>query len=239
MHTMGWYSRGQHKGFLEECERRGWLRTFAEEPRDPGEWMGVLDLYLDEKVHDMEYHHWMRQFVAIYQLSRWLGPNARNFLRLGESRWGYELAPRLAAREDWLFLPEDAPPLLPVLGHGANFVLRELARAGSIDPGNSQIHRHLYPAYAGVRRFLSYLGCAELADDPTCGKAERVAQSTVIFNFLDRHLGREGANFGHTFDLPLLWVTEVPDVWAEVMGDAPRPVEIEDNPDDRNSEEGL
>ena len=238
MHTMGGYGRAQHRGFLEECEQRGWLLMFAEEHREPGEWMGVLDRYLDEKVHDMEYLHWMRQFVAIYQISRWLGPNARNFISLGGWRGDFELVPRLAAREDSLFLPEDAPPLLPVLGHGSNFVLRELARGGGFDPGNQFVHRHLYPAYAGVRRFLSSLGCWELAADPTGGRAERVAESTRIHRFLVEHLGRDRAHFGHTFDLPLLWASEVPEVWAKVMDGLPYPDGIEDDRDADSLEDG-
>jgi len=36
----------------------------------------------------------------------------------------------------------------------------------------------------------------------------------------------------------LLWATEVPEIWAEVMGSGPRPDESEDDPDVAVSEDG-
>ena len=96
MHSMGWYDRGKHKEFLELCDRQGWLDTFAEFPIDRTKWVGVLDEYLEDKVRDMKYHHWMRQFIGIYQLAKCLPSYAGLFLNL--TRSDERIRPRASAR---------------------------------------------------------------------------------------------------------------------------------------------
>ena len=175
----------------------------------------------------MKYHHWMRQYIGIYQLAKWLSLYARLFLALGDATKPFDLAPRLVPMEDPVFLPDIAPPLLQLLGHGANFIIRELARAEAVDPDNAFLHRHCYPAYSPVREFLTRAGIARGWVRKSRGRGKAGSRTAQIHRFLVHHLGQSGAHFGHTFDLPLLWAVEVPDVWAEVTGGLPCPIEID------------
>ncbi len=206
MHTLGRTRPWQDSGFLRLCRDRGWLDTFARSTKQRDSWMEVLVEYLQDQVEHADYFLWMSRFVGLFQLSHWLHEYAELFLRIDGRREPFQLGTLLTPRAD-MNSPVDAPPLTRVLGIGACFVIRELARAGVIDATNPALQEHCYPPVGRVRRLLIELGCAGLGD-PTRTIDERLGQSRIIHEFLSQHLGPERAHFGYTFDLPLLEVAE-------------------------------
>jgi hypothetical protein len=209
----------QDAGFLRLCRERRWLDTFSRPPGDADAWVEVLEDYLGNQVERTTYFHRMRHYVGFYQLSRWLVEYAELFLSLNRRREPFALAPLLASRADPTS-PADAPPLSSVLRTGACFVVRELARAGVLDPRrNPHIHPHCYVPVRRVRHLLTGLGCTGLDEDPP-GVDARLAQSQTIHTFLCRHLGPDHAHFGYAFDLPLLTLAEDPEWQRELLCDA-------------------
>jgi len=206
MHTLGRTRPWQDSGFLRLCRDRGWLDTFARPTKQRDSWMEVLVEYLQDQVQHADYFLWMSRFVGLFQLSHWLPEYAELFLRIDGRREPFHLGTLLTPRAD-MNSPVDAPPLTKVLGIGACFVIRELARAGVIDPTNPALQDHCYPPVGRVRRLLIELGCPELGDSSRTIE-ERLGQSRIIHEFLCQHIGPERAHFGYTFDLPLLEVAD-------------------------------
>jgi len=214
LHTMGRRSAGQDAGFLEFCARRRYLDVFAMDPRDhTEEWMRLLERYLEDPIQDFEYYHWMGQFVRIYQLSRWLNDYKELFLRLDSvvdpkfSLFGH-LKPKTVQGGVY------APPLDQTLGYGACCVLRELVRAGALEPSPSLV-RYCYPPYRRVIVLLRELGFEELDENLT--GAERLEQSARIYEILRENLG-DRATFGGLYDLPLLRLATHPGDRSAVLG---------------------
>jgi hypothetical protein len=105
----------------------------------------------------------------------------------------------------------DAPPLGPVLGIGANLVLRELVRRGVLV--NRRVYRYCFPPVQRLRDLLGgRLGWKD-ADDPSNSPW---AQSRSIYEFLRQHA--TNPTFGGAFDLPLLTLAEDPRLQATVLG---------------------
>jgi hypothetical protein len=224
MHTLGRTRPWQDSGFLRLCHDHGWLDTFARPTEQLDWWMEVLVEYLQDQVKHSEYFLWMSRFVGLFQLSHWLPEYAELFLRIDGRRRPFQLGTLLAPRAD-MNSPADAPPLTKVLGIGACFVARELARAHVIDPTNPALQDHCYPPVGRVRGLLVELGCTELVDPPRTIE-ERLGQSRIIHEFLCQHIGPERAHFGHTFDLPLLEVADDRELRARFLGQAGDRVEF-------------
>jgi len=218
MHTLGRTRPWQDSGFLRLCRDHGWLDTFARPTEQLDSWMEVLVEYLQDQVQHADYFLWMSRFVGLFQLSHWLPEYAELFLRIDGRREPFQLGTLLTPRAD-MNSPADAPPLTKVLGIGACFVARELARAEVINPTNPQLQDHCYPPVGRVRKLLIELGCTRLGDPPRTIE-ERLGQSRIIHEFLCQHIGPERAHFGHTFDLPLLEVADDRELKARFLGQA-------------------
>ena len=201
-HTMGRTVAEQHRGFLRDCERGGWLNVFACSERDPAQWIEFIDDYLRDKLDETKFLQWMKQFVGIYQISRYLDEYIEAFQAVPRIRRPFSLAEVTNTRTSAAFQRGgvSAPPLSRVLGIGACFVLRELNRLQVIE--NEHANRHCYPPVGRVRKLLQGLGCEGL-DVVT----RRWELSPVIHRFLKLHLG-EDAIFHRDFDIPLQIVAE-------------------------------
>ncbi len=212
LHKVGRTRAEQHRGFIERCEQNGWLDIFADGDRDAQRWMSVLDEYLDDPSEDERYRQWMRQFVDIYQISRWLAEyveSFRNIDRLGRQFALDEiLAPRTNA--DFSGGGPDAPSLRRTLGIGACFVVRELMRMGVVM--DARAHKFCYMPTGRIRKLLGLLGCQSLEGE------ERAVQSTVIHSFIVEHLGAQRSTFGRSFDLPLQALAEENELQVELLG---------------------
>lgn len=73
MHTIGRARPSQHREFIAKCEDEGWLELFTSSETDSERWMSFVADYLERQIEEAEYFHWMRQFVGIFQMSRYQG----------------------------------------------------------------------------------------------------------------------------------------------------------------------
>jgi hypothetical protein len=203
LHTMGRTNLEQHRSFIDISEINGWLDVFASPTRVSENWIRVVEEYLDKQVEESRFYEWMKQFVSIFGISRWLEEYVELFLSINQMHQRFSLDQILRSRASDLFQGGgiEAPPLSRILGIGSCFVIRELVRYGIIT--NKLAYRYCYVPVGRVRDLLSKLGCYGL--DLGINRWEISPQ---IYNFLKKNLGEEKATFEKTFDLPLLAVAE-------------------------------
>jgi hypothetical protein len=91
MNTMGRTKPEQHRGFLHHCERMGWMVQFADPDLSADGWIGVLEEYLSMQTNDISFYHWVRQFVSIYQIARWLPEYVASFLAIDRFKERFDL----------------------------------------------------------------------------------------------------------------------------------------------------
>ena len=203
--TMGYYKRAAHRNFLNICEKKGWLDVFSNPEINADRWIEVLENYLDSQISDeINYFHWFKQFVSIYQLARWLEDYVHLFVEIEKYKEkSIEIEQIISPRTSTIQQRGgiDAPPLTKILGIGNNFVLRELVRNSVIK--QPLIHRHCYVPVKRVREILIKIGCKGLE-----GEYNKIRKSSIIYNFLRKHLGEKKATFNNAFDIPLLAVAE-------------------------------
>lgn len=198
-HTVGRMQPEAHRNFLQRCQERGWFATFVNHAAGADEWMRVLDEYLDDPelaTQELQYWHLIgKQFVSIYQLSRFLREYVEAFLYLGRVKSHVELHQVLKLRTSELFQGTglDAPPITRTLGLGACFVVRELARFGVLRP--IHVHSHCFTPVQRVRDRFAQLGC-DLGEKPS------YEQSAAMYDYACKHLGPDAATFDHCFDIP-------------------------------------
>jgi hypothetical protein len=163
-HTMGWNQPGANRNFLSECENKGWLQVFADPNSDAARWIDVLESYLDGQIGEAKYHQWVKQFVSIFQLARWLDGYVDLFLDMEKYTKDFSMNDLLISRESIAQQGGgvDAPPLIKTLGIGANFVIRELLRNHVIV--QPLAHRHSFVPILRVRNIMKRLGCEGLDD---------------------------------------------------------------------------
>ena len=131
LQTMGRTNPEQHREFLRLCVRQGWMDVFADPRRLADRWIGVLEDYLGAQTDDIQFYHWMRQFVSIYQIARWLPEYIRSFLEIDKFKERFDLdqVTRPAMNSDFSGGGPSAPPLTRALGIRGVFH-RPGARAG-------------------------------------------------------------------------------------------------------------
>jgi len=203
MQTMGRSNPEQHRGFLRQCQRLGWMDVFADPEFPADRWIGVLEEYLKSQTNDIPFYHWVRQFVSIYQIARWLQDYVRSFLAIDQFKERFDLdrVTRPAMSQDFAGGGPSAPPLTRTLGVGACFVVRELVRANVLK--SPLAYDHGYVAVGRVRYVLARLGLVDLR-----GEGASYQHSPRIHQFLCNHLGAERAHFERSFDLPFLAIAE-------------------------------
>lgn len=196
LQSMGRARPQQHAAFLAMCDRQGWLDVFSRPHASDGMWMGVIHSFLEGGVDRFRYYHWMRQFVAIHQVSRWLREYALALLeadKFPQVTYDELLAPRVNPLLQGTDL--DAPPLQEALGIGGVFVVRELLRQGVL--GNPALAPLAYVPGRRVRALVEALSGTRLPEGH--GDASR-----RIHHHLTEEIGAERATFLGDYDLPLL-----------------------------------
>jgi hypothetical protein len=203
LHTMGRAGDGQHRQFLQNCEDQGWLDMFASSEPDSERWMAFVSSYLERQVDEAEYFHWMRQFVGIFQMSRYLDDYIELFLAIERVNRAFQLTEITRPLTSSLFQGGGigAPPLCRVLGLGACFIVRELVRLGLLR--NHFAYRHCYVPTKRVRDIFYLLGCNGLDI-----QVERWNISTHIHNFISQQIGPNRATFSDAFDIPFQFIAE-------------------------------
>jgi len=206
-HTMGRTIPRQHRNFLEMCMKRGWFKVFVDPDSPADDWIEILEQYLEEQVEDAPYYNWMKQFVSIYQVARYLSDyigcllDINRGLEAGRFNIDEVTKPKASAKQQ--FGGYEAPSLNRALGIGVCFVLREMTRQRVIHKAN--VYPYCYVPAERVRNiFIEDLNCRDLI-------SEREANaSRVIYEFLRDHLGQERATFNLSFDLPFLTLADNP-----------------------------
>ncbi len=207
-YTMGRTIPGQHRNFLQLCSDRGWFPVFSAPDRRPNQWIDVLDEYLGEQVDKSEYYQWVKQYVSIYQLARWLREYVESFLAVDRYQKQFALDQILNLRisESQQFGGSNAPPIARTLGIGACFVMRELVRQRVLE--SPFAFEHCYVPSGRIRELFISLGCN------TVGYEQGSVQDSItIHRFLVEHLGEKKATFDLSFDLPFLTIC---DGWGSI-----------------------
>lgn len=212
LHTMGRTQPEQHRDFLRRCDRKGWLDIFADPDHNAKAWFRILEEYVDDPSGKQDYHQWMKQFITIFQVSRWLPEYVEAFQSVGRLRGPFGLDALTAPRTNPQFAGggPDAPPLSRALGMGACFVLRELHRAGHVD--QQLAHRYCFVPVRRVCDLLADLGCTDIRTPFHADK------SSAAYRFLVEKLDLKRATFGRSFDLPLLALADSPELQSEILG---------------------
>jgi hypothetical protein len=204
-HTMGRTKHEQHRNFIKFCCDEGWWDTFskANPGNFHGEWMSVLDDYMESQSDNTQWYYWMEKYPSIYRIARYLDGYITSFLSVEKIQEDFNLSSIVAPRTNHRFQGggADAPPLK--LGIGANFIVRELMRLKVINPTSvNHIFPYCFVPRANVRRLLIKLGCQDLrkADD------NYSSYSRTIYKFLQDEFKRLNLSgepiFNNCFDIP-------------------------------------
>ena len=216
------------RGFLDLCEERGWLEILAGRADNPAGWFRVMDDYLDSLQGDSRYFHWMNQFLAYYQLARWLPSYARAFaavtrpgVRLDNLGTILDIADLRTSHVFAASTGFDAPPCSRTLGLGSHFVLREVIRARSLQSGGqyrvaARLAQFAYVPSAAVRRLLAQ---ATRRSELLNGALSKEQLARRMAEVLREFLGAD-ADFDQAFDIPLLTLTWRPfaDTRRRILG---------------------
>jgi hypothetical protein len=208
MHTIGRARPSQHREFIAKCEDEGWLELFASSETDSERWMSFVADYLERQIEEAEYFHWMRQFVGIFQMSRYLDDYIELFLAIDRINRPFKLVEVLHARSSSLFQGGgvSVPPLSRVLGLGACFVVRELVRLSVLN--SEHAIEHCFVPVKRVRDIFQRLGCEGLDL-----QVQRWEMSSYLYRFVADYLGTERAKFMNDFDIPFQFVAEDHDLF--------------------------
>lgn len=204
-HTIGRVHKKAHRNFLEDCHEKGWLNTFSRSDADAYDWINVLESYLDNVTEndDAKYQYlFMRQFVQIYKLSRYLPDYVEVILGTDQINTRFNIDQITNPNKSELFSGSGLP-LMPklsnTLGIGIGLVLRELVRKDVIT--SHYVYEHCYSPVGRLRRLFAEM-------DTNLGDGDRLSDSTQIYKFLVKHLGEEKATFNKSFDIPFLALTD-------------------------------
>jgi hypothetical protein len=203
MNTIGRARPGQHREFISKCEEKGWLKLFASSETDSEQWMSFVAEYLERQIEEAEYFHWMRQFVGIFQMSRYLEDYIELFLAIDRINRPFQLVEVLHSRSSSLFQGGgvSVPPLSRVLGLGSCFVVRELVRLGVLK--SEHAINHCFVPVKRVRDIFQRLGC-----DGLDLQVQRWAMSSYLHRFVAVNLGADRATFMNDFDIPFQFMAE-------------------------------
>ncbi len=213
LHTLGRTQLEQHRDFVRRCDTRGWLDVFADTEQDGRRWMEMLETYLDDPIGTHEYYLWMKQFVVIFQISRWLPEYVDAFLNVNRFTRPFSIDEIIAPRTSAAFSGggPDAPALTRALGMGACFLFRELTRFGVINQSFADPH-----SYVPARRVCALIDKIGSTNIRVLPSTER---SQAIHRFLVEQLGGQRATFAGSFDLPLLALADSPELQDALLGE--------------------
>lgn len=214
--TMGPFQDVQHRDFLRLCLTRGWIKSMAQIRTQPTEWLRCWREYIDGQVERITYFQWMKLLPGLSIIANWLDEYVAALLAVNDLGRDFALDDVLNPRAASFFSGggPDAPPLVPILGIGGCFLMRELVRNGVLE--NSYAHRWCYVPQARVRRIVERLNGPVLNES----EGKRWRFSVQIHRFLREHLD-SCHTFCGDFDIPLAIVGGQPDLWEEFLGEAP------------------
>ena len=207
-YTLGRTQDSQTRGFIESCDRRGWLETFAMDPpprSDPSEWnrrwIGILDEFALQGREHVEYLHWIKLLPIIYRIAVSLSEYIDIFRGLDRGPNVQLIDPYVIlnpALDEELEGGPSGPSLTQSLGLGIFFILRELVRMAVIR--GERVSFHCFLPTSQMRRAFANLGCPL---NPDAKGAVRLDWSRQIIEFLRAQDVRDPSFAGH-FDIPFI-----------------------------------
>ncbi|MBP6582727.1 MAG: hypothetical protein KA204_04540 [Chromatiaceae bacterium] len=204
---MGRTREGQHRNFIEHCQRKGWWRTFSEvDPKlYPNEWMEIIEDYAEGQHDDEQWSQWIGQFPKLYRLARWLDEYVELFLSIDRYTTPFSLDSLRTPRASFVYQGGgiDAPPLNRTLKVGGPLVIRELLYHGVIRKDSFAVP-HAYAPIQRIRDWFAKFGA-------------NVETSKDIHDLLSQHLGAAEASFGGAYDIPLRIITADDDLQRVVF----------------------
>ena len=221
LEIMGRSQARQHRAFLRLCNERYWLDQLAASEHPSRDLLQSVEAYVDDERHsiNIEYFHWLRQFLGFSTVARHLDVYSRAFLDIDRYDGDFSLDRVLRPRHfnpDYLGTDMDAPPLDPALGIGVCFVVRELVRQGVLTR-NQHAWKYCFVPVKGVRDLFTRLGCDNLQRD----SIDRWMRSKTIFDFVLRQLDgdTEKTSYCMAFDIPFYIVSSQPDLQEQLLGE--------------------
>lgn len=217
-HTMGRTTYAQHKGFLDHCKSNGWINTFSNPQAPPEQWIEILEehIELQWRTNGSTFDEWMRMFPNIYRLSKWLDEYIAAFVAGTRAQRPIRSLSDLTAPANAAIFQgggPNAPPISRVLGIGACFVARELARH-SVKPVKPYLYPHCFVPTKKIREFFANgLSCNSV----NAGLAA-VDTSKDIYEFLCGYLGEDEATFNNAFDIPFHVLLGSPTLQEQILG---------------------
>ncbi|MCC7337726.1 MAG: hypothetical protein IT422_21770 [Pirellulaceae bacterium] len=218
MFRIGRLTPQQARHFLRDFEDRGWLAQLADNDT-PSEWFRILDEYLEQDSQRSMYYHYMNQFLAYYQVARWLPNYVRAFEAVTRPGVNLKNLGQITEitnlRTSHIFEGAtgfDAPPCYVTMGKGSHFVLREVIRS-RIKQAEANLEKYKVNPQLSQQAFVPSLAVLRLLEDITgdyswtevpSSREAYMYQSKRISTLLTEHLGPERATFGGNYDIPLL-----------------------------------
>lgn len=206
LESMGRSTPGQHRAFLELCRGQGWIQELAATDDVPESLVRMIRKYIDREAQHVQYFQWIKQFVPIFLVSRWLEDYARSILYADHFPMP-TMTKVFCPRANALLGPgdPDAPPLQDVLGIGAHFVLRELVRKRVLK--NPELFPLCYVANLRVRQVMERSGLVMSYG------AKHEEQSKLVYEEMKAQFG--DGTFGLGFDVPIQVMTRTPRLLEE------------------------
>jgi hypothetical protein len=200
--TVGRVTDDQNRTFIRLCETERWLATLADPVHGPHQWLTAVERYIDRHHADgIRYFYWLRHFIGVATVGRHLNAYADSFLAI--DRFDGRPSPRhwltTHTSPQFQFGGPDAPTLVPILGIGSCFVLRELVRMRLVT--REDVHPFCYGPVRRLRQFLEGLGWQDDEDRTVHDR------SRSIYDFVAEH-HPDDPTFGNAFDIPLLMYAE-------------------------------
>lgn len=196
--TIGNVTTDQNREFVRLCDQQGWLNTLLDAKHGSRGWLQQVEDYIDKQGGErVPYFHWLRNFLGVATVARHLDAYAEAFLAINRFQNPFTMRSLLTTKSsvEFQFGGVEAPPLSPVLGIGAHFVLRELARFGLVT--RKETFPFCYPPVGRLRRFLEKIGCPQKPND------SKEEQSRSIYTFILEHHPTD-PTFNGAFDIPLM-----------------------------------
>jgi len=190
------------KGFIESCERKNYLDTFAELEPDPVKWLNLLESWIENEGSSGQRHFQLFGcFPSFYKFSRYLDDYVRNiFSYLDEENPDSSGITDLEQNPILDGSGRVAPVFTKDVSLGAHFIMAEFARITG-EKNATSFYNHCFLPKKSIRKLLINLGCTGLSEE-----GHSVADSKIICDFLKEKLGPDERDytFDYCFHIPLL-----------------------------------
>ncbi len=215
LESVGRTKPGALSGFLTQIRDNGWLNWLQRANGTTTDMEPVFENivgYLNSQISEIKYLNLIPYYVTTSIVATWIDEYAYSILGINGHSKTDEFHPLhfLNPRTNPGNRPgdSDAPPLSPVLGIGACFLLRELSRMGAIR--NKMVYPYCFVPNKRVLNILEQCGVEVNSTDT------RLDQSKDIYEQLCDKLGAEKATFDGSFDIPFQVLANNPEACSQV-----------------------